>query len=127
VTFERLVATYYGKQANSPYGLGGQCTDWCNLYLGLVRGIPHVYRDAVNWSLPIPGLRFTPNTPANMPPLGAIVVWGPDAATGVGAAGHVAIALLADAESFLSLDQNWGGQYVHSLVHNYSGVLGWQT
>lgn len=127
MTLAALVARYLGSPVNSVYGIGGECTDWCNVYLGLVRGIPHVYRDAVNWREPIPGLAWTANTPTNSPPSGAVVVWGSTPSEGIGQAGHVAVAVLADAEHIVSLDQNWQGRYLHFVVHPYSGVLGWQS
>lgn len=54
---------------------------------------------------------------------GDIVVWGAGLPGSEGN-GHVAI-MLRPGANFISLDQNWGGAYVHQVSHNLSYVLGY--
>lgn len=63
------------------------------------------------------------NTPTGVPEKGDIIFWG----TGVGSAGHVAVFVQGDTDSFRSFDQNFP---TNSLPHiqnhpDYNGVLGW--
>ncbi len=123
-----FVARYLGQSVQAPGGLGGECVDLANLWLAARNPpLPHVYRDAVNWREAIPGLTWTANEPTNSPPPGALVVWQPTPELGIGQAGHIAVALVADANSIVSLDQNWNWRYVHFVVHSYAGVIGWQA
>lgn len=62
------------------------------------------------------------NTPSAVPQKGDIVFWG----SAVGDAGHVAVALGGNTNTFDSYDQNWPtGSLPHKQNHNYGGVLGW--
>lgn len=70
------------------------------------------------------------NAPDNYPEPGDLVVWG----MGVGVAGHVAIAVSANTNSFQSFDQNWDTANYHDgqgnpicrlVNHNYNYVIGW--
>lgn len=71
---------------------------------------------------------WTPNTPTNVPPAGAIMVWGANSDVGI-PEGHVAINLdQADVMSFVSLDSNFPtGSKVHKQKHSYTDVSGWLT
>lgn len=90
-------------------------------------GVPHIYRDAVDWQQPITGMAWQGNLPANVPSAGAVVVWNPTPALGIGRFGHVAVVLCADVMSFLSIDQGWGADTVGMVIHTYIGVAGWQV
>ena len=39
--------------------------------------------------------------------------------------GHIAVFYNGDLNSFMSFDQNWGGNFCHYQNHNYNFVLGW--
>lgn len=119
---------HLGQRVTAPGGLGGQCVDLVNVWLVESRGLAPVHRNAVDWaSRRLTGLTWVANTPANVPPRGAIVVWGPAASIGVGAFGHIALNLTADAMNLATLDQNWGVELVTIELHRYIGVLGWHV
>lgn len=104
---------------------GGQCVDLCNLWLQY-NGLPYVYRNAVDWvGLRFPGWRWVDNGPTNAPSPGAIVVWRPYPPHGIGPFGHVAVALLADANHLLTFDANWAASTALVVSHDYGGVAGW--
>jgi len=63
------------------------------------------------------------NTPTNIPNEGDLVIWG----SGIGPAGHIAIARAGSTSMILkTFDQNFPtGSRCHSVDHNYNYVLGW--
>lgn len=62
------------------------------------------------------------NTPDGVPQAGDIMFWN----TSVGSAGHVAVFISGNANSFKSFDQNWPvGSKCHVQDHTYKGVAGW--
>src|SRR6267154_2672703 len=113
---------HLGQRLTAPGGLGGQCVDLVNVWLVESRNVTPIHRNAVNWAgVKLPGLNWIANTPTNVPPRGAIVVWGPAASIGVGEFGHIALALTADGMNLCSLDQNWGVELVTLELHRYIG------
>lgn len=130
MTLMRFLHLQYGQRIKSPNGLGGQCVDLVELYCTAVLGVPEVPGNAIAFAgKKLPGFSWVANTRWNAPRQGDIPVWGPSPTIGTGAAGHVAIALIADGESLLTLDQNWPKGSPVAVVHHagYDGVLGWQT
>lgn len=126
----RFLHLWYGQRAKSPNGLGGQCVDLVELYCTAVLHRPEIPGSAIDFAgRRLPGFTWVMNTRWNAPRQGDIVVWGPSPTIGTGAAGHVAVALLADGQSLLTLDQNWPTASAVGTVHHpgYDGVLGWQT
>ena len=113
-----------------PGGLGPQCVDLVNAW-ALVRGRPRLAGNAAQLlALAPPALWLrTANTPTNVTPAGAVVVWhGNVQGQAIGPDGHTAIALLADVDWLITLDQNWAGkEYAAVVVHPYAGVAGWLT
>lgn len=107
-----------------------QCVDlafaWCD-YLNIPRETIRHLRAFQIWTQPqdstLQYFDYIPNTPTNVPPEGALVVFS-DA---IGVSGHVSIATGAgDKNGFTSLDQNWSGVQIVRLVnHVYTSVLGW--
>ena len=70
---------------------------------------------------------WTPNTPTNIPPKGAIIVWFANAVVGI-PEGHVAMVVNADVNQFTSFDSNFPtGQNPHLQGHDYTDVAGWLT
>lgn len=69
-----------------------------------------------------------PNDFNQIPSRGDIIVWG-GGLPNSGGYGHIAIwDMVTGAGRFQSLDQNWGGQYVHFVPnHNWDYILGWWT
>jgi hypothetical protein len=127
MTLLDFVAKYNGQYVTAPGGDGNQCVDLANLYLIEVRKQPKIWADAVAWQrATIKGMVWVPNGPSNAPPAGSLVVWGHNANAGTGAAGHIAVSLLADGMRLLSFDQNYPeGSPCHVQPHTYDGVLGW--
>lgn len=121
----------------------GQSIDWDNLYgfqcvdeiaqYCVENGMPIAYANAKDWANN-PALQgafdWTDNNPNDfnqIPNRGDIIVWSgslPDS----GGYGHIAIwDMVTGPGAFQSLDQNWGGAYVHFQSHNWQYILGWWT
>ena len=115
------------RRATAPGGLGGQCVDLIELYIAQCYGLPHVWHNASDWvGVTLPGWTWEPNTPTNVPPTGAIIVWGQTPQHGIGPFGHIAIVIEADQYLILTYDQNWpDGSPCLFNEHDYVGVLGW--
>lgn len=119
---------HIGDILTAPGGLGGECVDLANLWLLEAYGLPHVYANAVMWrDALIKGWKWVGNSPSNVPPAGALVVWGPDLFWKIGINGHIALCLTGDVNHFVSLDQNWPEHAPATMhLHDYRGVVGWQ-
>lgn len=111
---------------------GPQCVDEIAQYC-VEAGAPIAYANAKDWANN-PALRgffnWTDNNPSDfnqVPDRGSIIVWGGNL-PGSGGYGHIAIwDMVVRPGVFNSLDQNWGGQYVHFQSHNWDYILGWWT
>lgn len=116
-----------GRFVTAPGGLGGQCVDLTNLYLVEVWAKAEIHANAVDWQhAAIGGMTWERNAPANHPPPGAIVVWGPYPPHGIGVFGHIAVCLTADSMDLITFDQNWpDGAPCRFTLHDYGGVVGW--
>lgn len=120
---------YLGKQVEyHSYGNTAffQCVDLVNAYIKEVLGLtPIIGTNACDFvSKFVKGeFDYIVNTPKGIPNAGDIIVWNNKVG---GGAGHVAIVLEANVNSFKSLDQNWSKvERVTEETHNYSNVLGW--
>ena len=127
MNFDALIAKYNGTVIND---YGGECVALIAHYC-IDNGKPLAYANAKDWWLH-PALtgafEFIQNNPTdyNQVPLrGDVVIWN-GALAGSGGYGHIAV---YDAKVspgiFRSLDNNWGGRYVHFVTHNYNNVQGW--
>lgn len=126
MTLLDFVASVYHKRVTAPGGLGGQCVDLANVYLDITRSLAPIRANAVDWQRQrLPGFVWVVNRPTNAPLPGSLVVWGPDPRIGIGADGHIAIALAADSMHVLSLDQNWWVQQCIPVLHDYRAISGW--
>lgn len=130
MSLAEFVARYLGKAVDVDGVYGPQCVDLVNAW-AMARGKPRLTGNAYQLlaqASPTIWLR-TGNTPTNVPPAGAIVVWRADVASAaIGDDGHTAICLLADSLHLITADQNWAGhQYVTINVHTFDGVIGWLT
>lgn len=110
---------------------GAQCVDEIAQYC-VDNGKPVAYANAKDWANH-PALRgafnWIQNNPTDynqIPQRGDIIVWG-GGLPGSGGYGHIAIwDMKTGPGRFQSLDQNWGGQYVHFVPnHTYDYILGW--
>jgi len=123
-----VIGQFIEREDNSNYA---QCFDlafaWCD-FLGIPRDtIRHRYAYQI-FTQPTEKTKqyfdIIPNSPNNIPQVGAIVVFG----TVVGVAGHVSIETgKSNIKDCLTLDQNWGTPLsVKEVTHPlYKGVLGW--
>jgi translation initiation factor 2B subunit (eIF-2B alpha/beta/delta family) len=122
---------YYGKQVKfwaSTVKNSFECTDLAAVYNEEVIGGGRVSDGlgAKQWWDNYPRNSYTriPNTASFMPKRGDLVVWGAGLGNGYG---HIGIATgeNTNLNVFNSFDQNWGGQYAHSVTHSYlQGFLG---
>jgi hypothetical protein len=130
--YDTFISTYEGKTVDTDGYYGGQCMDLMHRFIYDVIGNsnPQVLAASVakDVYLRFPDITgasmFTkiPNTPTAVPQRGDIIFWG----TGIGPAGHVAIVISADVNTFISFDQNWlNVQKCQKITHNYNAVLGW--
>lgn len=129
MTLDAFVAKYNGKTNYDYDGIfPGECVDVAKAYLRDCHGInAGAWGDAKNYFVnPTLLSRFDaiPYPNSRRPKRGDIVVWGASL-PGSGKAGHVAVCLSTGSSTFVSLDQNWGGRYVHQVTHNFNNVVGW--
>lgn len=130
MTLQEFIDKYLGKQVEY-HSFGGQgtynqCTDLCNAYIDWVLGKTAIIgTNAKDFGKNYKDNEFEwiPNTPTGIPTEGDIVVWNGRVG---GGAGHVAIYLSGDVNSFVSLDQNWSKKEIVTIeTHNYNSVSGW--
>lgn len=129
MTLQEFITKYNGQGIDFDNFAGFQCVDLMNQYLKEVLSVQNpisvfpgatAYEIYENANSPL----FTKiaNTPDNIPSPGDIIFWN----TSIGSAGHVAIFVSGDANSFISFDQNWPtGSLCHEETHDYNGVAGW--
>jgi len=116
-----------------------QCVDLAKYYLDRVFGVKagawgdaHAYFDGEGCrQLQARGWSKVPNNHNDVnqvPPRGALIVWDASLA-GSGGGGHIALSWDArpGAATFVSFDENWGGNRAHLVTHNWSKVLGWMV
>jgi hypothetical protein len=134
-TLAEFVAKYTDQVATSPHGLGGECVDLVVLYVAEVIGDKED-RPFTGNAVDIFGQRSAPggykwvrNDLGNLtqvPPRGAIMVWGGPSTVGTGPLGHVDIVLDATGTYFNGFDQNWPLHARCRVVrHSYVDVIGW--
>lgn len=127
MTLDEFVATYDGKEIDTDGAYGGQCMDLMHQYLLDVYNLPlslfaaptayAAYQGAND-----PRFTKTANSPTGVPEKGDLVFWN----TGIGSAGHVAVFLEGDVNTFTSFDQNFPtGSLCHKQSHTYKSVAGW--
>lgn len=134
MTLQEFRDTYLGKQIEfHSYGTGAfnQCVDLVNAYINFCLDnntkdyteiIGTNAKDFVTNYDP-EDFEFIPNTIEAIPLKGDIIVWNGRVG---GGAGHVAIVLEANINTFKSLDQNWSQvERVTEETHNYTNVTGW--
>ena len=126
MTLDQFITKYHSKQIDYDGFFGFQCMDLYRQYVKEVLGFPQ--------SVPVPGaadvwLNFRDdyfdrieNTPEAIPRRGDVIIWS--RADGM-PFGHIAVFYNGDLNSFMSFDQNWGGNFCHYQNHNYNFVLGW--
>lgn len=134
MSLEELKNKLLGKQIEfHSYGVGAynQCVDLINYYINTVLDTnTKDYTEIIgtdakdfNTKYDSEDFEWIVNTLEAIIQRGDIAVWNGRVG---GGAGHVAIALSGDANSFQSLDQNWSQVEKVTLEnHNYTNVSGW--
>ena len=125
---------YLGKSVEfHSFGTGAQnqCTDLVNQYINeVLDNHTKDYTEIIGANAKDFNTKYDPedfewiaNTPLGVPQAGDIIIWNGKVG---GGAGHVAIFLEGDINSFKSLDQNWSQTEKVTLeTHNYTNVSGW--
>lgn len=121
-----ILTKWNGKYVDWDGFYGYQCVDWYRQYcheLGQVQS-PGVAGAKDTWnSFNKSDFTKINNGSTNYPQRGDVVIWKEYPGNPYG---HVGVADTADANSFVSYDQNWPvGSPVHPQPHNYDHVLGW--
>jgi len=104
----------------------GQCVGLIEVWL-TANGKPHVWGNAADLiaNADAKVYKKVTNIPTNIPPVGAIVCWGP---TWGGGAGHTAIVVAANVNLLVVFEQNDPtGSAPVVATHNYGGMQGWLT
>ena len=134
MTTAQFIAKYNGKPIDFDGRYGNQCMDeaaqfvaevWGKSGWDIAKGFAYQVWTEFN-TLPVSKYaHLVANTPSGIPPEGALVVWS----TGLGQAGHIAVARAGSTTSVLkTFDQNWNyHQYCEPVDHNYNYVYGWKA
>lgn len=130
-TLDQFVNTNLGKSLDFDHQYGAQCVDLINFWAQALGKRPFSGVNAIG----VPGLNhdqwtWVPNTPAGVPPAGAIVCFAANANYNdikTGPAGHVDLARGGgNTNTFPGFDQNWNDvQKCEEVSHSYDAVLGW--
>ena len=131
MTYNLFVKKYLGKATDEDGASGVQCVDLAKLYIKEVIGATPkaignaycYYEDFATTYLKKYFKRIK-YTKGKKPQKGDLVVWGVRY-NGVSKYGHIALATgVADADSLMTYDQNYGGKEMHEVRHTYRGLLG---
>lgn len=134
MNLDQFYAKYQGQSLLYPgtsADLRGQCAVAMYFVVAEVWVRPIFRANAKDWldraaALGFQAVRNNPNDPNQVPPRGAIAVWGGNL-PGSGGYGHVAAVWNAPprAATFVGLGSNWGGKTLHLVTHNYNYLIGW--
>lgn len=106
--------------------LRGQCVQSVAYFIN-DNEYPVIWADAAEWwNKRNARYDYIANTTNAVPQPGDIIIW--DATLpGSDGYGHIAVCLhpYPGTGTFMSVDQNWGGKTVHTVIHNYQHVIGW--
>lgn len=127
-TLETFANNLVGQSIDYDGQYGAQCVDLIRHYLRNYFGLTNTRNylpagNAYQIFLNTNSANFEKiynNSATVVPQPGDIIFWNS------GTYGHVAIFMSGDANSFISLDQNWPvGSSVQLVDHNYTNVVGW--
>jgi hypothetical protein len=131
MTLQQFIDKYTGKKVGDLTGAYvGECLSLTKRYINELfnitpppSGVGAAYGYWTNFPHPL-GTVFdkVPNTPAEIPLPGDVVIWGKSTSLPYG---HIGTIVSADVLSFVSFDQNWPtGQVCKLVKHDYKGVVG---
>lgn len=126
MTLQQFIEKWNGKycEVAGSANAQNQCVDLSNAYIRDVLGLPIIeWTNAKDFpSKAGDAYEYIKNTPSGVPKEGDLIIWGGTTA------GHIAIFIEGNADSFRSFDQNYPtGTPCHVQNHNYDTppVLGW--
>ncbi len=129
-----LFNKYKGQTVGTNDSDTGQCVGWYNVGLKEQTGVLYPIQGAygacdiltANNTRPdiLEQVTNNPNDMNQKPTPGDWVIWGGNL-PGSGGYGHVAMCMDTPPGQIVSADQNWGGQTVHQVTHDWSYVIGW--
>jgi len=124
MTFQQFLTKWNGKycEVAGSSNAQNQCVDLANAYIRDVLGLPIIeWTNAIDFpSKAGANYDYILNTPDGVPKEGDLVIWGGTTA------GHIAVFVEGDANTFRSFDQNYPvGSPCHVQGHTYANVLGW--
>jgi hypothetical protein len=113
----------------------GQCVAWYNVGINEQLGLTGYVIQGAYGAKDILTARNTrpdlieqvwnnPNDMTQKPTPGDWIIWS-GSLPGSGGYGHVAMCLSTPPKQIVSADQNWGGQTVHQVTHDWNYVIGW--
>lgn len=135
ISAQDLYTKYVGQKVGTNDSDTGQCVGWFNVgireQLGLggyvIQGA-YGAKDLLSATNTRPDLIEqvwnNPNDLNQIPSPGDWVVWGASL-PGSGGYGHVALFMDHPTHQLLTADQNWGGQTVHQVTHDWNYIIGW--
>lgn len=125
MTFDEFIKKYTNKGIDYDGYYGFQCVDLFRQYAKEVLNfnqLPPVPYAKDFWGIVTPDYEKIANTPTGVPKKGDVIIWN----SKVGIAGHIAVFISGNVNTFNSFDQNWpAGTLCHVQNHNYTGVQGW--
>ncbi len=134
MNYDAFINKWLGHPIDWDGVYGPQCVDEiCQYLTDNGKGYCVAYANAKDWAncssmqSDFDWIQNDPNNYNQIPTRGDIIVWTGDVPGSEGY-GHIAIwDMVTGPGAFQSLDQNWGGQYVHFQSHNWNWMAGWWT
>lgn len=128
ISFAAFVATRLYDYVTVDRGAGRQCVDLVEDYVASCHGLPHIPGNAIDLYANADHALYIKvmNTPNNYPAQGDVVIWSQTPALSIGPYGHCAVAIAADVNHLVTLDQDYPlMSRVDVVAHSYVGVYGW--
>jgi hypothetical protein len=129
MTLTEFITAYTGRTDilynKSDPTLTNQCVQLVAFYVDQVLNKPVIWADAAKWfSNQDTDYYRVQYMLGLMPPVGSLVVWN-SALPNSDGAGHIAIMVSGNPNTFTSFDSNWNGKAAKLVTHSYAYVAGW--